>query len=280
VPGILWLASYPKSGNTWTRIFIGHLLGLINGDPDVEQSVPMLSKYTVDVSFRKLYETFLSADQIDSDHLSVLLARPHVQQLFAAGFGHSGFAKTHSAALSVRGVSQINLGVTRGAVYIVRNPLDVVCSFGPYFGVPLAKAVRNMNDEAFCQPADKLNVTEIISSWSRHVASWIESPINPFVMRYEDMLAEPSKAFTAFTHHANIPATPEQIERAIELSAFSRLKEKEEAEGFDQRVTARGLTFFRAGKSEQWRDTLKPKQVDRIVADHGKWMERFGYLPG
>ena len=98
-------------------------------------------------------------------------------------------------------------------------------------------------------------------------------------MRYEDMLARPAEAFTAFTRHANIPATPEQIERAIELSAFSRLQETERAEGFDQRVTAKGRTFFRVGKSEQWRDVLKPKLVQQIVADHGKWMERFGYLP-
>jgi hypothetical protein len=145
--------------------------------------------------------------------------------------------------------------------------------------MPLAKAVRTMNDETFCQPGDELNVSEIVSSWSAHVASWIESPIRLFVLRYEDMLARPLEAFTAFTHHANIPATPEQIERAIELSAFSRLKERESMEGFDRRVTERGRTFFRAGKSEQWRETLKPKQVERIVADHGKWMERFGYLP-
>jgi hypothetical protein len=100
------------------------------------------------------------------------------------------------------------------------------------------------------------------------------------VLRYEDMLERPTEAFTAFAHHASVPATTEQIQRAIELTAFSRLQQRESEEGFDQRVSNAGRTFFRAGTSGQWRDKLSRKQIDRITADHGKMMERFGYGVG
>jgi hypothetical protein len=276
--GIYWLASYPKSGNTWTRIFIGHLLGLIYNDPDAEDSRYVTAKYTLVEAARENFNPLLTETQ-RSEPLSATKVRTQAQQLLATRFVQSGFVKTHSAALTFNGMPQINLGVTRGAVYIVRNPLDIACSFASYFGTSINEAIRRMNMSTLAMKPDDSLVPEIVSSWSAHAASWTESPIKPFVMRYEDMLARPTEAFTALARHASIAATPAQIERAIELSDFSRLKKTEETEGFFPRGSLKGSAFFRAGKSEQWRDTLKPRQVERIVADHGKMMERFGYLP-
>jgi hypothetical protein len=274
--GIYWLASYPKSGNTWTRAFIGHLLGTIGNDPDVENTNAMLAKYTVVECWRPNYSGLLNEQ---SDLTSILRARPHAQQLLATKFARSGFVKTHSVALSAQGVNQINLGVTRGAVYIVRNPLDVAVSYASHFGVSIDEAIRRMNLPAMCMATDGDQLAEVVSTWSAHVLSWLESPMKPFILRYEDMIDRPLDAFSAFLRHAAVSATPEQIQRALDLSNFPRLQEQESTIGFDKRLSERGRQFFRVGKSGQWRDGLSPAQIDRIVKDHGKMMERFGYLP-
>jgi hypothetical protein len=277
--GIYWLASYPKSGNTWLRAFIGHLIGTIDNDPEVEKTREMLEKYTVDASHRIHFKTILSEQELASNSIAIFGARPHAQQLLATKFAHSGFAKTHSVALSVRGVAQINLGVTRGAAYVIRDPRDVAVSYAAYYGLSIDEAIKRMNLGTLVQAPDEASVSEVFSTWSAHVTSWVDSPIKPFVLRYEDMLERPLDAFTAFAHHASMPATPEQIERAIEFSSFSRLQGQENADGFDHRLSQLGRTFFRVGKAGQWRDTLSPAQIDRIVAEHGAVMQRFGYLP-
>jgi hypothetical protein len=99
-----------------------------------------------------------------------------------------------------------------------------------------------------------------------------------YVMRYEDMVAEPTDTFGGLVRHLLIDATPGQVAEAIDRSSFEKLRAQEERDGFRERPEPADR-FFREGRVGQWREILTPTQVDHIVRDHGSEMARFGYLP-
>ena len=93
------------------------------------------------------------------------------------------------------------------------------------------------------------------------------------------MLARPSETFAALARHLLIDFTPRQLRQAIEHSSFARLQAQEPEKGFRERPEVSDQNFFREGRAGQWKQVLTPAQVERIVHDHGKQMQRFGYPP-
>jgi hypothetical protein len=121
-------------------------------------------------------------------------------------------------------------------------------------------------------------VFEVWGSWSQNVESWTMRSAEPvLVVRYEDMLDEPMKTFTAIVRHLRQAPTTAQIQAAIDRSSFRRLNEQEARLGFSEK-SARGSAFFRVGRHGQWRDKLTPDQVSAIVAKHHVQMRKFGYM--
>src|SRR6202040_945653 len=105
-------------------------------------------------------------------------------------------------------------------------------------------------------PINQKRVYEIYGSWSQHVESWTRKPHRAiYVMRYEDMLAEPEKTFGGLARHLLIDATPAQLADAIDRSSFGRLRKQEEEGGFRERPE-HARRFFREGRAGQWKDVL------------------------
>ena len=90
------------------------------------------------------------------------------------------------------------------------------------------------------------------------------------------MHKDPVKTFGALAQHLQQHASPEQLNRAIELSAFKVLKQQEETSGFTEKPKHLEA-FFRSGKTGEWKDVLTDKQVLTIRTLHGEEMEKFGY---
>jgi hypothetical protein len=99
------------------------------------------------------------------------------------------------------------------------------------------------------------------------------------VVRYEDMVDQPTQAFAAIARHLLMTPTDDQLARAVALTDFARLRAREEADGFKEKPATSAEPFFRQGRSGQWRERLTQEQVERIVAAHGPVMRRFGYWP-
>jgi hypothetical protein len=97
-------------------------------------------------------------------------------------------------------------------------------------------------------------------------------------MHYEAMVKDPATAFGAMLAFLGEDPPRERFDRALNFSAFDRLREQEQAHGFvEQPAISRGA-FFRAGRPGEWRSTLTPSQQSRIESDHAVEMRRFGYL--
>jgi hypothetical protein len=278
--GLVWLASYPKSGNTWTRAFLSNLASIIDGAQEL-LDVNSIGRFTIGENFTQFYTDRLGfAPTGSEEHRKQIAAVRHAvqQEEIADKFEGLIFVKTHNALAIDRGHSIINFAVTSGAVYIVRNPLDVAISLSHHMNKTIDQAIAVMDSLAETAVNEK-RVHEVWDSWSNHVLSWTRKPHRAiYVMRYEDMLSDTEKTFGALAQHLLLGATPEQVTKAIDWSSFDKLKSQEEKDGFKEKPE-HAERFFREGRAGQWKDILTPVQVDRIVKDHGEQMARFSYLP-
>lgn len=273
---IIWLSSYPKSGNTWLRAFLHNLLR----NPDKPMPINELDKFCLGDSQASWY-LHVSGGRSPAEMTKPEVAemRLRVHQAFTQAFPDSVFAKTHNILAETFGLPLINMECTAGAIYVVRNPLDVVISLADHFGLTLDEAVTFMADPQAGTENDEINAFEFYGTWSQHVASWTRDGNQGMIwLRYEDMLNKPRQTFSRLADYLGLKPSRDRLDRAIRFSSFKVLSNQEARSGFRER-SRHAERFFRVGKSGQWRRTLTAAQIDAIVAAHGEQMDRFGYLP-
>ncbi len=275
----MWVASYPKSGNTWTRHFLHNLIAVCEGRSDESHDINEMMRRTTWELFAPPYEDILGKPVTSCSREEIAAVRPLVQQQVAENADGIAFVKTHHALVTDRGYPTINFDVTAGAIYIVRNPLDVAVSFSHHMSGTVDEAIERMALDGLETAISERVIHEVYGSWSQHVESWTRRPHRTiYIMRYEDMLADPEKTFGGLARHLLIGASKPQLDRAIELSSFEILQRQEEENGFLEKPE-KAERFFRSGTRGQWRDVLSQRQIRRIIRHNRVQMERFGYLP-
>ncbi len=192
--GIIWLASYPKSGNTWLRAFLANLRGAADQPVDIN----MLREFGYSDSRAGLFERASGTDIEQLDEARLHRLRPHVHRFLAGLDREPVFVKTHNAVVRLDEIATITPELTAGAIYVLRDPRDVAVSFADHFALSLDDAVAALCREDYRLPTLGRNVFSQLGSWSQHVASWVDaSGLNAHVVRYEDMLAKPRPTFGA-----------------------------------------------------------------------------------
>jgi hypothetical protein len=277
---IVWLASYPKSGNTWFRVFLANYLSNSNTPADINslEGGPIASS-------RQLFDeaTGLSSADLTAEEIENL--RPEVYKYIAAQSKELLFHKIHDAFTKTSsGMPLIPEEATNCVLYFIRNPLDVAVSFSHHSNVSCEIIVKQMNDNnyAFCKKADRLHnqLCQKLLTWSNHVKSWVDtSGLRLKVIRYEDMKTNPFETFKAAIAFAGMPCDDEKIEKALKFSDFNILQQQEEEKGFKEK-SPKSKSFFRKGITGSWKTELSPALVNQIICDHREMMERFGYLDG
>jgi hypothetical protein len=276
--GIVWLASYPKSGNTWLRVFLYHLVRLQNGAPREEDELNQLDRASgYEGRMFGLFAEFLDKPISEASVEETASVRPYVHAAIAKRMPNIALLKTHTALADIAGAPQINLAVTVGAVYMVRDPRDIALSLAHHLGIGIDETIEVMASTGFSTANSSDGIFEAWGSWSEHVASWTGTPSDPLlVVRYEDLSADPAGTFTKITRHLRQEASPAAIAEATELATFDKLASAEKIHPFKE-TSERADRFFREGRAGAWRDKLTAAQAERIVAAHGPQMERMGY---
>ena len=274
----VWIASYPKSGNTWIRVFIHNLVRELQGRGERAQDINALHQMTARESLKAGFERALGKPIHRATDKDIAEARMQAQADMVDRAQGTIYIKTHNAVATVEGFPAINFDVTLAAVYVVRNPLDIAVSYAHYSGVSFDTIIAHMaNPSGNIDFSDK-RVWEFLGSWSFHTASWMSVPHRPvLLLRYEDMLAAPERSFRRLAEFLRLKANAEQLGRAIEKSSFAEMTWQEELYGFNERPRTADK-FFRSGKAGQWREALSQTQISAIIAAHGPMMMRFGYL--
>ena len=275
---IFWLASYPKSGNTWLRAVLTNYLHEAGGPASINALIGASA-----ASRRSVFDECLGLPSSDMTPEEILRCRPLLHEALAEAMPPPAFVKVHEACLRAPGGAALfPKAATAGVVYLVRNPLDVVVSYAHHQQRPIDRMVKFMNDSAAGAEKAVRGISGWLPipllTWSGHVSSWLDQGELPVhVTRYEDMLANPRAAFGAIVRFAGLDWDAARLGEAIGHAAFPRLRAQEEESGFDEKQPT-APSFFRAGVAGSWRTALRPRQVRALVGAHGPVMERFGYL--
>jgi len=278
--GIYWLASYPKSGNTWTRAFLANLVS--EGGEQVE--INQLATGSIG-SNREWVQEALGIEISELNHEEVDRLRPLAYQ-WIADHNETGFHKIHDAYTYLENDEPlIPRRATRGVVYLLRNPMDVAVSLANHSNIKVQAAVDQICDPemAFCHSRYRLpsQLRQILMSWSEHVQSWLSADIPQLVCRYEDIQLDPRQCFTRIASFLEIKTAQTDIDgaidKAIAASTFEKLRAQEDAQGFDEKIS--GVeNFFRKGIVGDWREQLTEKQIVQIVESNKDVMQTMGYL--
>lgn len=272
---VIWLASYPKSGNTWFRSFLTALLkGKVDINDMATDGIYSAKGYIEDV-------LDLEVDDLSEGELERF--RKIAFQNLHEKAGKPSFVKIHDAFtyLPWGGDPLIPLEVSRVAIYLIRNPLDVALSFANHNG----QGVQDTIDKYLCNPQGAMvkqfkagnQTKQLLGTWTMHVDSWIsQSQIPVCVLRYEDMKDKPLETFCQAVEVMGLPYTEQQIQKAVELTQFELLKAQEKEKGFKEKAI-RATSFFNQGKSGRWKSELTLPQIHKIMRFNEKMMRRFGY---
>jgi aryl sulfotransferase len=279
VPKIIWLASYPKSGNTWMRILLTNYVRDASVPADINQldGGPLASA-------RACFDEWVGIEASTLEDGVIEQLRPQVFRCLLREATDTLYMKVHDAwGRTSRGDALFPPDVTAGVVYMLRNPLDVAPSCSHHWGVSIAQAVENLCAPAFAVArsrdglADQLR--QKLRCWTGHAQSWLEeSGLRIHLVRYEDLRRDPEAVFGGVVRFCGLPWDAARMRKAVTFSAFSGLRDQEQTHGFRERPLRSSGPFFRGGKSGSWRDELPLNLAEQLIQTHGASMRRFGYL--
>lgn len=240
----VFLISYPRSGNTWTRFLIANLL---RGDDSV--------------SFTNI-EQIIPDVYVNSHRELMRVPRPRL-------------IKTHEPFESRY----------KRVIYIVRDPRDVAVSLYHW----LIKRTYLEDGYAVDAYAKRFIAAEFegtAGSWGENVATWLAARGNDpnfLLLRYEDMVraAEPELAKVAA--FLGIPATSDQLRRAVDMSSPERMRALEQSQSKDwatTRKTRQDRPFVRSAKAGGWKTELPESAVSLIEDAWWPIMQTLGYELG
>jgi len=271
---IVWLASYPKSGNTWLRLFLFNYLFNPDEPAPINQAHRIGPGDAVSMLYRKASKTPVDLNDVETS----LTLRPHVIKNHSSNGADVNFMKTHNANIDVRGRKLFSKEFTRAALYVIRNPLDMVVSFAHHYNAPVEEIAEAIGNPTHVIEPDNSVVHQFIGNWSDHVRSWTDAKgFKTNVLRYEDMTNDPEKTFGSALTFIGAPQEPERLKKAVRFSSFAESKKQEQKYGFIER-SATSKSFFRSGQVGEGRDVLPQSAIDRVIAEHGPMMKKYGYL--
>ena len=276
---IVWISSYPKSGNTWVRTFISTYY-LSSNDKFDFSMLKNIRQFPHEKFFNKKISDMNSAiNNWDLAQNNINLKNKLI------------FLKTHAALVKINNIPFTNNKHTLGAIYIVRDPRNIVTSLSNHYQLTFDESLEFMtNKKKFLLKRNDLsnfgNFT-FLNSWSEHYKSWLYTKeFNLLFIKYEDLENDTLNTFkkiVKFVNKITIKEDKIDIDRIIKIIdtiSFETLKKKENVEGFPEAIMnneKQKINFFYLGKKNRWQKLLSPKQMDTINNIFGEDLKKLKY---
>ncbi|MDO5758204.1 MAG: sulfotransferase domain-containing protein [Rhodobacterales bacterium] len=263
---IIWIASYPKSGNTWMRSLLAHYFMPPGQAPDINN----LRNFTTADVRQDFYDAANGGLYEGKDLADWMRVRLPALRLIAQSRPNHHFVKTHCQTIRIADQDVIPPEVTSGAIYLIRNPFDLAPSFARHQSADIDTAIDRMlnPDTVMGTPS---GIFDVMGRWDDHIASWTGAPgLKRRVIRYEDLLKRPAREMRGLLEvFLGQQVDAAKLARAIKATTFANMQKQERELGFTERPE--GMTsFFAKGQAGVWKDDLTPAQVGRL---------RAGFLP-
>ena len=277
---IIWLASYPKSGNTWVRAFLSSILYSEEGINDFS-TLHKIQQFPRREQFENLVDDFQNPKKI-------LENWKNAQDKINLN-NEIKLLKTHHVLCKMDNFEFTDNSNSLGAIYIVRDPRTVLLSIKHHFGMKDFDEARNFitNENVWLgiNKSDKYKnrankVPTLISSWRVNYLSWKNKIQNSLIVKYEDLLENPQKEFFKIAKFMeklmDCKFEEEKINNAIKSTSFQTLQKLEEKGLFTEQ--GQGARFFNSGPNADWKSQLDKNIIDEINLKFKNEMVELGYL--
>ncbi len=259
---IIWVGSFPKSGNTWVRAFLGNYFQPTGKNLTINE----LSSITTSDVRQDWFDKAAGKPFMGVDFDDWIMVRAKVVAMIAQSSPGNRFVKTHSKIDRVGQIDLIPPQVTAAAIYIIRNPFDVAISFARHSSISIDQSIDRLSDPLNMSKGDS-GIIEVLGRWDDHVQSWAKAPGLPYhLMRYEDMVDNPKIAYKALLKFLQVPADYTSLQRALKETSFSAMQKQESKQGFKEKPPGMD-SFFSTGTYGGWVAKLTVDQVARIHSE-------------
>ena len=277
---IVWIASYPKSGNTWVRSLLSSYLytedGIFNFSllKKIDQfpHTKFFNYFTNDFSNIKNISNYWIAAQ---DRLNFLNDNKTI------------FLKTHSALCTLENNSFTNANNTQAVIYVVRDPRNVITSISNHFSHDLKESYKFITNRNKIISGSDFSMSTVLGSWSDHYTSWNKIKFSPIlVVKYEDLINDTKNSLinilNFLSKFVDVKINDKKILNTINSCSFENLSKMEKEEGFIEAVVSKKndkkINFFYLGKKNNWENLLKPEMEKEIRFIFNKEMKDLNYI--
>tara|TARA_B100001057_G_scaffold450727_1_gene493065 strand:+ start:2138 stop:2971 length:834 start_codon:yes stop_codon:yes gene_type:complete len=276
---IIWLASYPKSGNTWLRMFLKSYFLKPNEKFSLNKSI--LDNFKAQ-GFPD--HKILDHLKIDYNKFSEIAKNWETMQDFINLNNRTNYVKTHNAMCTVGPYKFSSTKNTKGAIYLVRDPRDVLVSLSHHNGYDFEKTFEHLTSSynfEYPDTGDKRYKKSLIGNWSDHYKSWKNfKSCKTIIIKYEDMVLDEFNTFKKIMNYLTeidgIVLDEEKLKKALKQTQFKELQKMENVEGFTEKGI--GKLFFRQGKIGGWKNDLSSDLIKKVEEKFSKEMAELGYL--
>ena len=276
---IIWLASYPKSGNTWVRLFLNSLLFTSDASVDINTiKIEQFPSRKYFVGITKNVDDVTEFMKSCNDAQSNLNLDKKLK-----------FFKTHNAFWRTGAYSFTDAYNTLGIIHIVRDPRNVITSIKNHYNYEsYEKALKFIKDEknmiGIKGSTKEMDLPTLISSWKVHFNSWkslTKLKDSYLLIKYEDLIENPTNEFLKIANFINkiskINFDKKNIIKSVENTSFESLREQEELKGFNE-APNNSNKFFNLGPNNDWKKLLSTEIREDIEKNFQKEMIELGYL--
>ena len=266
---IIWLASYPKSGNTWLRSLISNYYFSETGDFNFEL-LDKIDSFPGNKYFRKYLDKFNKPHDTSKYWIEE-------QEKINQSKGLK-FFKTHNALCKIDGNQFTNKENTLGVIYIIRDPRNVISSLSNHYQISVDEAFQFMTDEKrgiVSKEKDRFLGFQALFSWKLNQKSWVDNKLYPVLtVRYEDLQIDALNTFKLVINFINKLSNSDEKfnkEKALKCISncnFNNLKKLEDEKGFSEAITKKGsdekIKFFNLGKDNDYRKLLNENLINKM----------------
>ncbi len=277
---IIWIASYPKSGNTWLRSIITSLLYTTDGIFDFKL-IKKIKQFPTRNQFQEFTKNFNDINEISKFWL---LAQDKINLT-----EEIKFFKTHNLNCAVNKNSFTNKSHTLGTIYVVRDPRNLVNSIKNHYNKGNDEEAKNflISKKILSRvPKDnEADIATLLGSWSDHYNFWTKRNSNLLLIKYEDLILDTKKELERIIIYLKkfmtVEINPEKIKNILNTTSFDHLKDLENKGLFNENVydsKKNKIRFFNKGPSNDWTKVLDKKIQDDIEKIFYKEMKELGYI--
>lgn len=276
----IWLASYPKSGNTLLRAMLASYFFSENGNFNLDLLIN-IRQFPANHFFQKFGININDDNEILKNYIEVQSRINNKNSI--------QFLKTHSSFNKFNGYSFTNLDVTLGAIYIIRDPRNLIESFSRHYQCSIEQSLDYMLNGLLLK-RNEVHSTTMVGSWLENYKSWksLNFENRYFLVKYEDLINKKEQTFVKILKFiqklsgSNILINSKKIENTLESTKFENMQQLEKKFGFKESPihskTGERIIFFKVGPKDKFKNVVDSKIIEKIETSLFKELKELGYL--